>query len=390
MMNLRGCAGAALAVISVASYGCIAPVASEQAKEDPVAKEQEALFEEGPLWPKGFLPGDPTVVPVCFFGSTTDDQKAKVRETLTHFGWPAVANIRFDGWDRQCDFWHDTGSLIEFAVVPNTNGDTVNIGPAPYTPQGPPAYTLVELSANASEPQRTYEILHETGHALGFGHEQARPDNWRPDGTEIFCSQNQPGETKVLGTNLTPTYDTGSVMSYCAGFVNNLSPGDVSGVRLAYGMPKPGWYLNDGFEGDGYTNNVNWIPGCTNCNGSSGIDYFKGFAHSGFNNGWVFNSSGWNDLHTHVSTGPAYPGGTCSLSAYIRHSPAASYATIHVRDSNDFHILAETQFTSTNGYQQFDLTFQPTSATVYVYVGQWGAGQDAWIQFDDFNMLCTN
>jgi hypothetical protein len=72
--------------------------------------------------------------------------------------------------------------------------------------------------------------VHEFGHALGFAHEQARPD------TPQWC-RDQVNETRS-GDLLLGGWDTTSVMNYCNPTWNNagqLSQGDIAGVRAVYG-----------------------------------------------------------------------------------------------------------------------------------------------------------
>ena len=73
--------------------------------------------------------------------------------------------------------------------------------------------------------------VHEFGHAIGFAHEQNRPD------TPGECQQPKQGENGDL--LLTP-YDPNSVMNYCNQKYNNdgkLSPLDIGAVQKLYGKP---------------------------------------------------------------------------------------------------------------------------------------------------------
>ncbi|MGE0474322.1 MAG: M12 family metallopeptidase [Nitrospirales bacterium] len=75
---------------------------------------------------------------------------------------------------------------------------------------------------------------HEFGHALGFAHEQNRPNT--PDKCAVKHGQNQPNEEE-----LTP-YDFESVMNYCNKKYANwgkLSDLDIAGVQEKYGKPNP-------------------------------------------------------------------------------------------------------------------------------------------------------
>lgn len=85
----------------------------------------------------------------------------------------------------------------------------------------------------ASQKQFCIQAIaaHEFGHALGFAHEQNRPDK------PATCTDAPQGEN---GDTLVGPWDANSIMNYCAPNWNNngtLSAGDIKGVRQYYGSP---------------------------------------------------------------------------------------------------------------------------------------------------------
>lgn len=203
-------------------------------------------------WPNG-------VVPVCFTSETNVLMPHDVPalhedvQTILQNSWSAHANITFTGFGT-CGSSHPGQVKVEFVTQGNPDYDKWSRGnttPPGYNSNGsvvtligddPDGITVRDAVSSASHRFR-YQVIHEFGHVLGFAHEMKRPDNWNSAGAPIECGTNPTSqeysqyEVEPGGLYLTATYDSSSVMSYCAGKPQNLSAGDISGVRdsRAYG-----------------------------------------------------------------------------------------------------------------------------------------------------------
>jgi S-formylglutathione hydrolase FrmB len=116
------------------------------------------------------------------------------------------------------------------------------------------------------------------------------------------------------------------------------------------------------------------------CAGQCGVDHGLGNANSGANNGWVRNTTGWNDIDQTV---PVAPNKQYTLTGWLRTSPNNSAGYFGVRTTGGT-VLNETEYNSLPGYTELSVSVNSgNNSSLVVYGGLWAQNQDTTLQIDD-------
>ena len=174
---------------------------------------------QGTIWPSNSIA-------VCWENPTAADQASRtaVQQQIAAT-WEANSLVRFTGWGT-CGA-NDKGIRIQTGDFhPHTEG----VGTQLDGKHGGMKlnFTWTGCGGNAIGCVR-WVAAHEFGHALGFDHEQNRPD------APPWCAEQAQGPTPDI--YMTP-FDAQSIMNYCNTQWNNngnLSASDIAGVQFWYG-----------------------------------------------------------------------------------------------------------------------------------------------------------
>jgi hypothetical protein len=200
----------------------------DQPPETDIATVESELYGGGSI---ATMWNPNSSVPVCFRNAGTPALRQRARDILEDT-WSRVTRIRFTGF-ADCTSTNPSAlpNTIAVEFVPDSLGSS-------HLGRFNDHWTEVELVSNGTGRGYRYQVMHEFGHALGFDHDQVRPDNW--SGTNpVYC--NEFLQEEVGGDSGGISFsgaDNLSVMSYCAGVATALSPRDVLGARAAYSSSK--------------------------------------------------------------------------------------------------------------------------------------------------------